>query len=387
MIALKAATFRVLIFSLLLFIASGFISGCKVYSAFDTVFNQKWDQNKTIPEGMPRIKYKHSIPVIHLYGTPYEMGSQYGNLLKNQLEGLLMIADKFFSEKVINRYIELAGKVEKMLSSESLAFISGMTEMSGVDYKKLLALNTVPKTTCSVLAVWGDATSDGNLLMGRNADYIFKKINKGLGIIVVKHPNEGYATISSSFLGLAGTFTGMNEKGVCYGNMLVYNGFEDKNKTDGLPIQLLMQDAAEKSGSAGEMIDYLTEKKHLTPVNVMSADSCEAIVAELGQNKFACRKGKKGILAASNYFYSPKMFKNFDNDPRYSLLMIKARDNYGKFNLDYLQEAMHDARKPNQNLQCVLFDPAKKIMYVSMNKVPASRGPFFSFDLKEMIKR
>ena len=384
---LKAAIFRIFIFVSLLLVASLLISGCKVYHAFDIVFSQKWDQDETIPEGMPRIEYKHSIPIIHLYGSPYEMGSQYGILLENQLEGLLMIINKFFSEKVINKYIRFAGEVEKMLPPEFLSFISGMAETSGADYKKLLALNIVPKKTCSVLAVWGDATHDGNLLMGRNADYIFKKINKGLGIIVVKHPSEGYATISSSFLGMAGTFTGMNEKGVCYGNMLVYNGFEDKNKTDGLPIQLLMQNAAEKSGTAAEMIDYLTKKKHLTPVNVMCADSCEAILAELGQNNFACRKGKKGILAASNYFYSPKMYKKFQNDSRYSSLMIKARDNYGMFNLDHLQEAMHDARKPNQNLQCVLFDPAKKIVYVSMNKVPASRGPFFSFDLIKLIKQ
>jgi isopenicillin-N N-acyltransferase like protein len=386
-IALKAAIFRILIFASLLSVASQLISGCKVYRAYDTVFSKKWDKDKTIPEGMPRIEYHHSIPVIHLYGTPYEMGSQYGILLENQLEGLLMIVNRFFPEKVINKYMEFAGEVEKMLPPESLAFISGMAETSGADYKKILTLNTVPKTTCSTLAVWGDATHDGNLLMGRNADYIFKKINKGLGIIVVKHPSVGYATISSSFLGMAGAFTGMNEKGVCYGNMLVYNGFEDKNKTDGLPIQILMQNAAEKSDSAEEMIDLLTKEDHLTPINVMCADSCEAIVAELGQDNFACRKGEKGILAASNYFYSEKMYKNFDNDPRYSLLMIKARDNYGMFNLDHLQEAMHDARKPNQNLQCVLFDPARKIMYVSMNKVPASRGPFFSFDLIKLIKR
>jgi hypothetical protein len=39
---------------------------------------------------------------------------------------------------------------------------------------------------------------------------------------------EGLATISSTFLGLAGSFTGMNEKGVSYGNYFYASGmFED----------------------------------------------------------------------------------------------------------------------------------------------------------------
>ncbi len=374
-------TFRVIIFLLILLTAE-LHTGCSVYSAFNTVFNEEWAQTQP-PEtekGLPRLEYINSVPVVHLYGTPYEMGTQYGKILNKQLEALEFITQKFFSKKTINKYLELAENIKPNLPDETLAFISGMAASSGVNYQHLLAINTVPKTTCSVLAVWGDATTDGKLLMGRNADYNFKRINKGLGLIVVKHPDKGNATVSSSFLGLAGTFTGMNEKGVCYGNMLVYNGFEEKNYTDGLPIQLLMQQAAEQSNSAREMTDYLATQKHIIPVNVMCADSTEAIVLELGQKKFAIREGKKEVLAATNYFYSSGMFEHPENDQRLSVLLNEARINYGQFNLENLKNAMHLARRRNQNLQCVLFEPSEKAIHVSMNKVPASKGPFLFFD-------
>ncbi|MFW5821872.1 MAG: hypothetical protein ACOCU7_00665 [Tangfeifania sp.] len=41
-------TFRVLTFLLILFIA-GLTTGCSVYSAFNTVFNEEWAQNHIIP--------------------------------------------------------------------------------------------------------------------------------------------------------------------------------------------------------------------------------------------------------------------------------------------------------------------------------------------------
>jgi hypothetical protein len=378
--------FKVLLFFTLL-ASAGILPGCKMYTAFNAVFNPDWENFSPSPNGTPRLEYIYSFPVIHLYGTPAEMGRQYGTILQKQLKGLEYISTRFFPDNKLNEFLKIAKETENHLPRETLEFIAEVSGSSGVDYYKLLAINTVPKVSCSVLAAWGDATEDGNLLMGRNADYDFKRINKAIGIIVVKHPDNGYATIASSFLGLAGTFTGINEKGVCYGNMLVYNGNEENNSDDGLPIQLLMQTAAENQSSARGMIDYLTSQKHIIPVNVMCADKDEAIVAELGQQNFAIRKGENDVLAATNYFYSSGMFENPENDKRLSLMLLKVREHYGKFKLKHLKVAMHQARQPNENLQCVLFEPAKMQMHVSMNKVPASKGPFHTIDIIELLEK
>ena len=128
-----------------------------------------------------------------------------------------------------------------------------MADASGVDLNDLLAINLVPRTNCSTLAVWGDATTDGHLIMGRNADYSFKNVNKALGILVIKHPEKGLATVTSSFLGMIGGFSGMNEKGVSYGNMLSHNGKEKKYDTRGLSIQILLQLGGQQFSNAREM--------------------------------------------------------------------------------------------------------------------------------------
>jgi hypothetical protein len=377
---------KVLLFIILL-ASAGILPGCKIYTAYNAVFNPEWEDFNSLPKGTPRLEYIHTFPVIHLYGTPAEMGLQYGSILHKQLESLDYISTRFFPDYKLNEFLKIAKETEKQLPVETLEFIAGMSVSSGVDYYKLLAVNAVPRVSCSVLAIWNEATEDGNLMMGRNADYDFKRINKAIGIIVVKHPDDGYATIASSFLGLAGTFTGINEKGVCYGNMLVYNGHESEEFNGGLPVQLLMQSAAETQNSAKGMIEYLTSQRHIVPVNVMCADKNEAILAELGRENFAIREGDKGILAATNYFYSSGMFEKPENDKRLSVMMLKARDHYGKFKLKHLKDAMHQARKPNENLQCVLFEPAKMLMHVSMNKVPASKGPFHTIEINELLEK
>jgi hypothetical protein len=337
-------------------------------------------------QGHPRLEYYDGIPILHLYGTNSEMGQQYGKIMNKQLESLEAIAEGLFSSSVINKYVELAKKAEPHVPEQIIDFIRAMSQESGVDYYSLLALNIVPKTTCSVLAMWGDATADGNLIMGRNADYNFKRVNRALGVIVVKHPYNANSTVASSFLGLAGAYTGMNEKGVSYGNMLVHNGYEDDVITDGLPIQLLMQMAGEKFDTAREMIDWLVEQQQMIPINVMCADKDEAIVAELGQHNYAIREGSKGVLASTNYFVSSGMFEKLEtDDPRFARLMLTAQKYYGEFNLENMKEAMHAARQPNENLQCVLFEPASMKMHVSMNREPASAGPFTSFDINVLL--
>ncbi|MBW6533850.1 MAG: hypothetical protein K0B11_02470 [Mariniphaga sp.] len=82
--------------------------------------------------------------------------------------------------------------------------------------------------------------------------------------------------------------------------VFIFYGFEDKETTGGLPVQLLMQEAAEIKNSAREMIEYLTTQNHVVPVSVMCADSNEAILAELGKTNFAVREGYNGVL--NNYF-------------------------------------------------------------------------------------
>lgn len=377
---------QLLLFFVVCVLFSGF-SSCKVYKAYQTIVDLQRDYEIINEKGIPRLEYIEAIPIIHLYGNNRQMGEQYGTILKPQLESMVVIGKGLFPKKTLQKFIGQAKLAEPYVPDEIKEFIEGMALASGVPYDLMLALNLTPRTTCSVLAVWGEATVDGKLLMGRNADYNFQNVNKALGIIVVRHPNEGLATVSSSFLGLAGTFTGINEAGVSYGNMLVYNGEDNGVNHQGMPIQLLMQMGGEKCTTATDMTNYLTNKSHMIPINVMCADANEALLAELTPERWAVREGTRGVLAATNFFFSTGMFTKHVNEQRFANLMQLSKKYHGDFDIDKLKEAMHSARQLNENLQCVLFEPEAMRMHVSMNKVPASAGPFTVFDVNVLLNQ
>jgi isopenicillin-N N-acyltransferase like protein len=356
-----------------------------MFSAVHQIKEFKNEIVSTHEKKTPRLEYFNTFPLLHLYGTPYEMGYQYGTILKDQLNSLIVLVSDIFPKRKIDEYIAMGKMVEGNLPENLRAELNGMVDGSGIEFSKLLALNLIPKVTCSTLAVWGKGTADGNVIMGRNADFFLKKINKALGLIVVKHPTNGYATISITFMGLLGAYTGMNETGLSYGNMLVYNGLTDSVGMEGLPIHLLMQLGGQNNSTAQSMSNFLMSEKHMIPINMMCADSNEAIVVELSPYQCAMRKDSKGVLAATNHFVSSGMFKETVLCERFQSLMFCAKKNYGKFDLDDMKEAMYLARQPGKNLQCVLFEPAKYKMYLSMNKIPASEGPFYEIDIRELF--
>lgn len=371
-----------------LFIGVLHFQGCKIYTGYQNLLRLQNEQTTVVNTGEPRVEHIESYQVVHLYGKPYDMGFQYGTLLKEHLESLALISDALFPEKTLDKYKKIAVEAEVNLPESFRQELKGIVDASGVDYNLLLALNTIPSVDCSGLAVWGDATADGHLIMGRNADYIFGSINKAIGLIVVKHPENRNATVMATFIGMLGGFTGMNEKGVCYGNMLVHNSETKEFNMKGLPIQLLMQLGGENYSTAREMNDAMTRETHMIPINLMVADKDEAILAELNQTSWALREGSSGVLAASNYFYSTGMFAETFDCERFTGLLIDAREYYGKFDVPQMKKSLHKARRRGgQNMQSIIFEPGLNKMHVSMNRVPATLGPYVGLNVQELFSR
>ena len=361
-------------------------SQCKMYTAYHNIVSLQKENLCSEEKRTPRLEYVNSFPILHLYGTPSEMGQQYGTILKKQLSSMVELANELFPKKKIEKYIQDGEIAEKNLPEKFKIELKAMSEASGVDYSTLLALNMAPKATCSTLAAWGKATANGNLLMGRNADYDFKKVNKALGLIVVKHPSEGYATVTITFLGLIGGFSGINETGLCYGNMLVYNGKNKITNLDGLPIQILMQWGGENDSSANEMVDFLSNQSHMVDNNVMCADRTQALLIELSHRQSKVREGEEDLLVATNFFLSPELYNQYEPCKRQTTILEYSKKNYGTLTLTGMQKAMYLGRKKGSNLQCVIFEPETYKISVSMNRVPASKGPFTELDIKKMVK-
>ncbi|MHC4982195.1 MAG: C45 family autoproteolytic acyltransferase/hydrolase [Planctomycetota bacterium] len=336
--------------------------------------------------GRARLEIYEGVPVVHLYGSAEEMAAQYGALLKPALQALAKYGDSLLPAPTKKRLIEYARGQEPLLPEDIRRQLQALADASGVPYDDIVALNVVPRIRCTTLAVWGPATADGALIMGRNADYFGMGLADRGSLIVVCHSSEEKPVVLVSFLGMLGGFAGINSDGVAFGNMLVFNATGPRCQDGGLPVQLAMRLAAEKADDAQSMARELGNMKHVIPMNVMVADLRRAMLLELGLSDTVIRHGKNGVLAASNDFLEHPLRAGGVYCRRYNALVSAAAKHGGGMGVEEVKKALHAARIATMNIQAVIFEPAAMRMHVSINRCPASAGPYTQFDLRQLLE-
>lgn len=163
----------------------------------------------------------NNITVVDLHGTWYEMGRQYGYLLRHELANVAGLCEEIISAGEGN-----AVTAEKTLETQRAQmpytirrFFAGMEETSGLSMYQLECANSVERIAglprCSFAAAWDDYAA-GELVIGRNYDYgeIFKLLDHEV-VIAVFHPADG--AMVAATIGYAGEIyavNGMNEAGI-----------------------------------------------------------------------------------------------------------------------------------------------------------------------------
>ncbi len=163
----------------------------------------------------------NGVSVVNLYGTWYEMGQQYGALLKKELNEVYELVRIIIEYSVGN-----ADQADRIISVQAAqmpysinAFLKGAAETSGLTVEQLQAVNAVERIgglpRCSAVFCWDDYT-DGPLVIGRNYDYseAFALLKDDVAVTVY-HPADGsLATATIGYVGEIYAVNGFNEKGV-----------------------------------------------------------------------------------------------------------------------------------------------------------------------------
>lgn len=183
---------------------------------------------------MPRstIEKIGSVTILNLKGNTYfDMGVDYGRLLKNELSASLDILLKSKKPNVTyDHFSALAGNFHDKYSYPFESFIEGIAQGSGLsldDCKILNAMETLkpliaddiggPKATsqCAFWSLPPSKTSTKAVIVGRNYDYQrpFHDIAKMLTVTVLHKPD----TLSTAIIGLPGQVycpSCVNENGI-----------------------------------------------------------------------------------------------------------------------------------------------------------------------------
>jgi hypothetical protein len=174
------------------------------------------------------LEERNGVKILHVGGTNYEMGYQHGYLLKEEIqENIRGFLNLYEQHDVPYEFVIKVWSIQQHYLPEAYKQeIQGMADGADLSYSEVALHNTWVGVfnylyLCWGAALWGDATVDGHLLHMRGVDgvnsiqdqvtktYVYEN-----QVIIVRHPNQAYASIAPIFAGDIVCIGGFNDQGV-----------------------------------------------------------------------------------------------------------------------------------------------------------------------------
>ncbi len=329
------------------------------------------------------------LAVLHVAGTPEEMGAQHGTLLREQVRSLV----KDYLPKVLRGSREgalaAARALEKGIPERHRREMKAMAEAAGVAADDVLLGSVVVEllglNQCSGAAASGPATADGRTVVGRNLEWPDHGILGQYGLVIAARPEGLRPFLSAGFPAFAGVVTGMNGDGVFTAELVVMNGpaTERDAALKGIPYPILQRRILEECGSLADAVKLVREAPRTVSQNLLIADPSSGVVLECSAGRCVERAQADGLVVVTNYHGEGRVSQPADR--RYEGLCADfAGVGAGKVDAASMEKAVRavsrDGMAAMMNLQCGVFLPATLEVRISLGRPAASRRPFTVLD-------
>ena len=218
------------------------------------------------------------VTVLHVKGSYYEMGFQHGSLLKEECLQLLRAVIYYAEEHGVTYedLLEAWDFYKNFTPQNHIDELQGFADGLDLPFEYIAAgyigHYNIPRYSqslsieCCNFACWGPATADGKLYHGRSYDLQIwlKDPESGVyvvqenQIVIIREPDDGYASMSVNVAGYLGILGGFNEQGVVIG----VNGVDSNDETrNGTPVADLMKHILDHTSTAQEAIGHIIGNK------------------------------------------------------------------------------------------------------------------------------
>ncbi len=334
--------------------------------------------------------------VLHLKGTPYEMGYQHGALLRDEIRELVRF---LFEVKAKQATIELGGlklldpkraiagiaaTQKKYIPERFLDELRGLADGAGMDLQDITAANFIPEMFhCSGFALSGSATRDGTLYHGRILDYGCDWRLQEHAVVLVAEPEGKIPFVNVTYAGFIGSVTGMNERQVSIGEM----GGRGLGHWDGVPMALLVRIALEEAPDLDAAVAVFRDHPRTCEYYYVIADgkTRQAVGMEASWDTFGV------VRMGQSHPRLPHAITDavlLSAGTRYEALVRRVKAGHGTFDADSARGLMDLPVAMKSNLHSVLFEPASTRFWVanaSPSGAPAATQPYQAFQLTELL--
>ncbi len=328
------------------------------------------------------------VSVLELHGTHYQMGRQYGMLLKDDLTALYDLAVATFIDLGFthNRMKKIADSIYAVYPQTYKDILIGMAETSGLGIEKQIVLNAIewfPKINafvphCSGIAVWGDYTAGGPLVFGRNNDdsELYRKFG-GYTIVGVFNPTDsGMPVAVINYAGAIYAPSGMNRNGIF---LELNSGNWEGYYTDRPSIFLTLFSFLQTYYTQEELnVAFQSVSANLSSI-VNVADRNSAYSFECSTSAVKRRApDAEGLMVATNHFVDPSWGisppvpdeENAWTAKRRANLLNLANANKGLFNVEKMMQVLDTtipeggATQPNETIYQIIAVPSDLTLWL-----------------------
>ncbi|GIZ14383.1 C45 family autoproteolytic acyltransferase/hydolase [Capnocytophaga catalasegens] len=381
------------------------------------------------------IRNKHKMWELYASGNPYQLGLSTGALL----EPLYHRQDSIFFQK-INNFVPSLAK-QKLLRIFLTWFMKELpehiiepyrVELYGVSrygssrfdfiapaYARSMylhathdlghALSDLALVGCSSLAVWGDKTADGKMLLGRNLDFYIGDDFAQNKVVHFITPTEGIPFASVSWAGMIGVLSGMNLSGL---TITINTGKSDLPFKAKTPISLLCREILQYASTTEQAIEIARKRSIFVSESIMisSIEDGKVVLIEISPKKidvFQVNPSKQALIC-TNHFQSDTYQNDKNNlqqmQESHSVYRYKKLEELIKQNKTITPEIMASILRNTEGLagenigygnekalnqllahHAVIFKPEDRLMWVSTN--PYQLGEFVAYDLQEIFSK
>ncbi|XP_070543586.1 protein dcd1A-like isoform X1 [Ptychodera flava] len=356
--------------------------------------------------------------VLHVWGTPYEMGYAHGTILKAEGKAFFDSVYKYLEEKaysyvnqtvsflapwfvkdVIKYGMDFALDLEILATREYtsqyfLDEMKGLADASGIDYKKIERihmLGEITKGTCSMFGAWGKAVpSTESVLQLRALDWSADGPFKNHVQVTVYHPNKdgsnGHAFANVGWTGWLGSVTGMSEQQLAISEIGVVDGDETWGSESrfGVPFTYLLRDILQFDVTVDDSINRISNA-HRT---------CDLLMG-VGDGKLGTFRGVQYSAGVSNFYDDKNMLPIGEWHPRMEGLVYWSR---GWVHKDWVSVLGRQLKKYHGNItaentirdvvsivqsgdqHAAIYDFKNNLMYVANARKDGASGPEYAYD-------
>lgn len=338
----------------------------------------------------------HPLHVVHVYGSPYEMGKAQGELMRDEIQKMvpeyweylntfiekyIPYIPKKLADMIIQFGLHVALDVEWEMTrlytpQRYIDEIRGVAHGANMDEKDIRRMNLLPeliKAACSIVGASQDATKNstvmnGHLLQLRALDWDKFAPIKAYASAIVYHPSEpgSHNFVNVGWPGMIGSLTGISDAMIGISEK-VWLTDSDIDTRFGIPWTYALRDLLQYSNDLDGAINRM--------INTNRTCSIHVGVGSSENNDFRGVEYSYKIMNVYDWTTQPEsdahpkmkhvVYWDRHKQPSHDHCLGSAlKENYGRLEPEIMVRQVA-ARHETGDMQCAVYDFHNKMLYVS----------------------